>query len=62
MLNDIKENMRQAYNNQSELINRSFGYPWIHEYRDYFVHIMREYNVKTILEIGCGSGRDAVHA
>lgn len=57
---EIRNKLNLTYNKYSEFINKAPLEKWRCEIRDNFLYTLYDNNVKTILELGCGSGKDAM--
>ncbi|GIP30261.1 hypothetical protein J23TS9_53910 [Paenibacillus sp. J23TS9] len=57
---DIKTILRQSYDNQAELRNSSSLEGWKVEERDQVLNAFRTNDVRTVLEVGAGPGRDSL--
>ena len=56
----IKANLREAYNRQAEARNQGGFDTWKFEERARFLSMLQQENKRTMLEIGAGHGRDSV--
>lgn len=55
----IKENLKNYYNQESELRNKSERAAWKIEIRKNFCNLLNQEQKKTLLEIGAGAGYDS---
>jgi SAM-dependent methyltransferase len=59
MSDEIRNKLNITYNKYSKIINKSPLEKWRCDIRDNFLCVLHDNKVKTILELGCGSGKDA---
>ena len=60
MTNNLKLNLREAYNNQAGERDKNDMQQWKEEQRTKFLGLIKKENKKSLLELGAGPGRDSM--
>lgn len=55
----IKENLKETYNKYAHVREKNEAQQWKTETRELFLNFIKKENKKSLLEIGCGHGRDS---